>query len=98
MTEHDEEKHSVGPVLTAGLSADAIVRAIREENDSVSVQTQPGYLRVLVPRRCQVSAAAFERALGRPFVLPRDLEQIMPSFRGRMRVDHAVASWEASRR
>ena len=98
MTDHDAHKHRVGPVLTTGLNADAIVKAIREENDSVSVQTQAGYLRVLVPQRCRVSAAAIERALGRPFVLPRDLELIMPSFKGRMRIDHETAIWEATRR
>jgi hypothetical protein len=85
---------SVGPVLTAGLCADAVVSAIREQNPSVSVQTQAGYLRVLVPERCCVTASAIELALGRPFVLPRDLELIMPAFKGKLRVDHVSAVWE----
>ena len=95
--ESDSARH-VGPVLSTGLRADAIVAAIREENVTVSVQTHAGYLRVLVPERCRVTAVAIERALGGPFVLPRDLEQIMPSFKGRMRLDHECAVWEANRR
>jgi hypothetical protein len=86
---------SVGPVLISGMCADAVVSAIRAENSAVEVLTQAGYLRVLVPGRCQVSATNIERALGRQFVLPRDLEQIMPSFKGKLRVNGASAVWEA---
>jgi toluene monooxygenase system protein D len=99
MAEVDQRFHrSVGPVLTTGLCADAIVTAIQEENADVSVQNHAGYLRVLVPQRCRVTAAAIERALGRPFLLPRDLESVMPSFKGRMRVDQLSATWEAGAR
>jgi MmoB/DmpM family protein len=88
----------VGPVLTSGVAADAVVLAIREENAEVRVDEHAGYLRVLVPGRCTLSASAVARALGRPFVLPRDLELIMPSFKGRLHIDHAAAVWEASPR
>jgi toluene monooxygenase system protein D len=91
-------QRSVGPVLSTGLCADAIVTAIQEENADVRIQRQAGYLRVLVPVRCRVTAAAIERALGRPFQLPRDLESVMPSFKGRMRVDEQSAVWEAGTR
>jgi hypothetical protein len=94
----DERLRRVGPVLISGLCAEAVVSAIRSENDAVQVRTQAGYLRVLVPERCSVSASAIESALGRPFVLPRDLEQIMPSFKGKLRVDQTSAVWEASER
>jgi len=93
-----QAQRSVGPVLTTGLCADAIVAAIQAENAGVSIQCQAGYLRVLVPGRCRVTAAAIERALGRPFLLPRDLESVMPSFKGRMRVDQVSAIWEAGPR
>ena len=57
---HDGE--CVGPVLTAGAVAEAII-------------------------------AAIESALSRSFRLPGDLEQVMPSFRGRFQVSEDQASW-----
>jgi MmoB/DmpM family len=93
----DDRVRSVGPVLISGVCADAVVSAIRAENGAVQVLTQAGYLRVLVPERCQVSASGIEHALGRQFVLPRDLELIMPSFKGKLRVTGASAIWEAPR-
>jgi hypothetical protein len=92
----DADVRCVGPVLISGVCADAVVSAIRAENSVVRVLTQAGYLRVLVPERCQVSVSSIERALGRPFVLPRDLELIMPSFKGKLSVTCANAVWEAS--
>lgn len=83
----------VGPVLAAGLIADAIVAAIRRENDGVEVTDRGSYLRVLVPARCAVSRAAIESVLSRSFRLPGDLEQVMPSFRGRFQVSEDQASW-----
>jgi hypothetical protein len=83
----------VGPVLTAGPVADAIVAAIRRENERVEVTDRGSYLRVLVPARCAVSRAAIESALSRSFRLPGDLEQVMPSFRGRFQVSEDQASW-----
>lgn len=89
---------SVGPVLTRGAAADAVVRAICEENADVRVEARAGYLRVLVRGRCRVSANAIERALGRAFLLPRDLELIMPSFKGKLQMDGRGAVWEAAPR
>ena len=92
------EPPSVGPVLTRGAAADAVVRAICEENREVQVEARAGYLRVRVRGRCQVSVSAIERALGRTFQLPRDLELIMPSFQGRLQIDRQSAVWEATAR
>jgi toluene monooxygenase system protein D len=83
----------VGPVLAAGPVADAIIAAIRRENASVDVTDRGSYLRVLVPARCAVSRAAIELALSRAFRLPGDLEQVMPSFRGRFQVSEDQACW-----
>ena len=83
----------VGPVLAAGPIADAIVAAIRRENNHVQVTDRGSYLRVLVPARCAVSRAAIESVLSRSFRLPGDLEQVMPSFRGRFQVSEDQASW-----
>jgi len=87
----------VGPVLTAGVSADAVVAAIREENPGASIDDRGGYIRVLAPSRCRVTLRAIERELGRTFTLPRDLELIMPSFRGKLQLEADAVVWEAHR-
>ena len=87
----------VGPVLTAGDVASVVVAAIRTLNRDVIVRDQGAYLRVLVPHRCIVTRRAIEHELQRPFHLPGDLEQIMPSFKGMLSVssEHAIWSSEA---
>ena len=85
----------VGPVLQAGVAADAVVAAICELNEGAQVAHRGSYLRVLVPGRCAVTRQAIERHLGGPFRLPRDLEQIMPSFKGRLSLSDDEASWQA---
>lgn len=88
-----EAAECVGPVLTAGDPAHAIVAAIRELNREVRVEDRGAYLRVLVPRRCLVTRKAIERALGHAFRLPVDLEQLMPAFKGILRMDDEHAEW-----
>jgi toluene monooxygenase system protein D len=83
----------VGPVLTAGDAASAVIDAIRALNPRVEVRDRGSYLRVQVPRRCVVTRAAIEESLGRPFRLPGDLECLMPAFKGRFRVSTDEASW-----
>ena len=84
---------TVGPVLDAGDVGDAVLVAIRALNAGVVVEDRGAYRRVLVPGRCVVTRAAIERALGRSFQLPGDLEQVMPSFAGRFSVDEDGAEW-----
>jgi toluene monooxygenase system protein D len=86
---------TVGPVLDATEIGRAIVAAIQATNANVTVQDRGAYLRVLVPGRCAVSREAIERALGRPFRLPGELEQLMPSFKGTitMTTDEVVWAW-----
>jgi hypothetical protein len=87
----------VGPVLVEGPETDAVIAAIRELNPEVTVMDRGAYLRVEVPNRCVVTRAAIERGLGRAFVLPGDLERIMPSFKGALSVAPDRAAWEARR-
>lgn len=87
----------VGPVLEASDVGRAIVAAIRRENDDVVVEDRGAYLRVGVPGRCRVSGKAVAHELGRPFRLPGDLEQAMPSFSGKLSLDSEAASWEVAR-
>ncbi len=90
MTDND-----VGPVLEAGDVADALIAAIREHNTHVTVRDRGAYLRVLVPVRCVLRRDAIERALGRPFRFPGDLERLMPSFKGQLTItdEEVVWSW-----
>lgn len=83
----------VGPVLEAGEAAQAVIAAIRELNPGLEVRDRGAYLRVRVPRRCVVTRDAIERSLGRPFLLPGDLECVMPSFQGRFQVSEQEAVW-----
>jgi hypothetical protein len=89
----DGERRRVGPVLEHGETARAIIAAIRETNADVEVMDRGAYLRVRVPGRCVMAREAVERALGRPFVLPGDLEAVMPSFMGRLHMDEEQAVW-----
>jgi toluene monooxygenase system protein D len=89
---NDDER--VGPVLCAGELADAVIEAIVERNQETVVEDRGGYRRVSTPRRCVLSRAALEEALGRPVHLPSALEKIMSSFRGRLALDDDEARWE----
>jgi hypothetical protein len=82
-------------VLVAGGIADAIVEALRSENEGVATTSHGSYVRVSAPGRLRLSRGAVEAVLGRPFRLPSDLEPVMPSFAGRLRVDEDEACWEA---
>jgi toluene monooxygenase system protein D len=92
-----DDREAVGPVLTPGPVADAVIAAIRGDHSDVLVIDRGAYLRVMVPRRCRLDAARVERILEGTFQLPGDLEAIMPSFRGRLTIagDHAL--WELAR-
>jgi hypothetical protein len=84
----------VGPVLESSELGLAVLAAIRSLNEGVRVQDRGSYLRVHAARRCVVTRHAIEAALGRPVCLPGDLELVMPSFRGRLRIDAQRAVWE----
>lgn len=93
----DDEEPCVGPVLTSGDPARAVVAAIRELNAQVRVEDRGSYLRVLVPRRCVVTRSAIEHAIGHPFLLPVDLEPLMPAFKGILQMNDERAEWSLER-
>ncbi len=88
----------VGPVLIVGERAAAVIAAIRELNRDVEVVDRGAYVRVTAPAPCIVTRVAIERALGLPFELPGDLEQVMPSFQGELVIAAGEIRWEARRR
>jgi hypothetical protein len=85
----------VGPVLAVGARADAVVGAIRESYPDAEIVEHGSYVRIGVVGRCAVTRAALSLHMGAPFTLPGDLEAIMPSFRGRLRMTEEAAEWVA---
>jgi hypothetical protein len=85
----------VGPVLRAGMLADVIVSVLTESHPETRVVDRGSYLRVLAPHRCELGRARVEELLGAPFVLPGDLEKIMPSFQGAFSLTDDGAVWTA---
>jgi toluene monooxygenase system protein D len=86
---------AVGPVLIRGPVAEALVQAIVATNADAQVIDRGAYLRVLVPRCCRLSRAAAEAQLGATFNLPADLEEVMPSFKGRLIITEQEVIWQA---
>ena len=94
MNPQDQDRCRVGPVLLATPFAEAVVAAIREENDDVLVRQEAAYLRVLVPGECRLSRSALRSVIGEEVHFPGDLEAVMSSFSGRMEItDHAAVWW-----
>jgi len=83
----------VGPVLQATPFAQAVVEAIRRDNDDVTVRDEGAYLRVQVAQVCRLSRAAVEEALGADVRFPGDLEMVMSSFTGLVRLTSEDAVW-----
>jgi hypothetical protein len=84
---------AVGPVLSAGDTATALIAALHEANPALVVVDRGAYLRALAPARCVLERALVEQALGRHFRLPVDLELVMPSFVGVLSIDDDRAVW-----
>lgn len=83
----------VGPVLTGHPHTDAVLEAIQRLNPSVEIHNRGSYIRVLAPRRCLVTRSAIEDILRQPFDFRAELEIMMPSFKGRLRLDDDEAVW-----
>ncbi|HTQ07829.1 MAG TPA: MmoB/DmpM family protein [Polyangiaceae bacterium] len=83
----------VGPVLEASETGRAVAAAILESNTEATLEDRGAYLRVSVPRRCAVTRLEIEAKLGRAFVLPGDLELVMPAFQGLLRVGEDGVEW-----
>jgi toluene monooxygenase system protein D len=80
-----ERKNSVGPVLRSGEMADAVIRALEEDNPGKQfvIEDHLAYVRIETEGECVVRRSTLERALGRPFQMP-ELEVNLTSFSGRI--------------
>jgi hypothetical protein len=75
----------VGPVLRFGDVAEAVARAIAEDNAGrrISILDRGDYVRILTEQKCRLTRQTLERQLGHPYELHL-LEIEMPSFSGRL--------------
>src|ERR1700733_3931654 len=82
-----------GPVLHATPFAHVVAAVIEDENDDVIVRDEGAYLRVLAPGTCRLSRAALEAATGPAIRFPGDLEVVMSSFTGVLKLTDDGAVW-----
>ena len=80
-------------MLHATPFATVVVAAIEAENNDVVVHDEGAYLRVEAPRVCRLSRSALTAAAGHEVRLPGDLEVIMSSFTGLVRMSESGAVW-----
>jgi len=83
----------VGPVLHATPFARVVVAVIEDENEHVLVRDEGAYLRVLAPRVCRLSRAGLAAATDPSIRFPGDLEVVMSSFTGVLRLTEDGAVW-----
>lgn len=93
MSDVDMLHVGVGPVLQATPFAAVVVAAIEAENDGVVIRDEGGYLRVQVPHVCRLPLSALVAAAGHEVRLPGDLEVIMSSFSGLVRMSESGVVW-----
>lgn len=93
MSTSTEVQNGVGPVLQATPFAQSVIAAIEEENANVLVQDEGAYVRVLVPRVCRLSRAGVEAVTGSAVRFPGELEVVMSSFTGLLRLTEDGAVW-----
>jgi nitrite reductase/ring-hydroxylating ferredoxin subunit len=89
----DEPDCRVGPVLHATPFAQVVAAVIEDENDDVVVLDEGAYLRVLAPGTCRLPRAALEAATGPAIRFPGDLEVVMSSFTGVLKLTDDGATW-----
>jgi hypothetical protein len=84
-------------VLQASDLGRAVAAAIQLLNAGAEVIDRGAYLRVSAPPPCVLTRAAVERITGESFLLPGDLEQVMPSFHGFLALDAEWVEWRSGR-
>ena len=88
MTTEGDAGNLVGPVMRAGDIGDAVLEAIREDNEGRAITTEAhaSYVRIKVEDECVVRLETVGDMLGRAVTLG-DIESNMPSFAGFIRTE-----------
>ncbi|MDH3673045.1 MAG: MmoB/DmpM family protein [Gammaproteobacteria bacterium] len=88
MTNDTRQKRFVGPIIKTGEIGDAVLEAIREDNDGrkIEVEEHASYMRIKVQGECVIRFATVGDMLGRD-VTRSDIEANMPALEGFIRVD-----------
>lgn len=84
---------AVGPILEANDVGQAVAMAIRARNPDTTILDRGAYLRVSCQGVCVLERRSVEAILQRGFELPVALEQVMPSFHGRIEVGSDEVIW-----
>lgn len=85
----------VGPVLLPSPTADAMIAVIKQLNQHTKVTDRGSYVRITAPKRCILSIPILEQILGHSFVIPQDLEVVMPSFSGTLKLSPQNIVWSS---
>ena len=88
MSDSKNAQRFVGPVMHSGEIGEAVIDAIREDNDGrkIEVEEHASYFRVKVEGECVIRFATVAEMLGREVAL-RDIEANMPAFEGFIRIE-----------
>lgn len=89
--------NGVGPVLQATPLARAIVEALEEEHEGLFVEDAGAYYRVFAPGVCRLRKSVVDEIAGRDVAFPRELEVILSSFTGKMKMNDSGAVWWSAR-
>lgn len=84
---------AVGPVLEANEVGHAIAAAIKARDPDATIIDRGAYLRVSCDGICVLERSRVEALLSREFELPGALEQVMPSFAGRIALERDSVTW-----
>ncbi len=89
--------NGVGPVLQATPLARCMIQALEEEHEGLFVEDAGAYYRVFAPGICRLRKEVVDEIAGRDVGFPRELEVILSSFTGRMKMNESGAVWWSAR-
>jgi hypothetical protein len=75
-----------GPILLANTMGRNLALLIKETNPGTLIADLGSYLRVSTPGRCVLLRTEVEKLTGTQFLIPADLEVLMPSFKGKIEI------------
>lgn len=89
--------NGVGPVLQATPLARYMIEALEEEHEGLFVEDAGAYYRVFAPGVCRLRKEIVDEIAGRDVSFPRELEVILSSFTGKMKMNDSGAVWWSAR-